>query len=56
MNRLTHNIKEKILEDSRAILALRERALKFGLNPQPWWNREFYEFAIWSKEREEERR
>lgn len=56
MDRIMSRIKERIIEDSHAMLALRERALEMGLSPQPWWDREFCEYAIWSKEREEERR
>lgn len=38
--------REKIARNKVQLPALHERALELELHPQPWWNVEFYEWAI----------
>lgn len=48
-------IKEQIADNEKALPGLLERAVELNLQPQPWWDRKFYEYAIKRREAEIEK-
>lgn len=39
-------IKKRIAANKAAMPDLHEEATDLGLNPQPWWDKDFYKYAI----------
>ena len=46
VNKMMDTIKQKVADDQDALPALHKEALALKLHPQPWWNRDFYDYAI----------
>jgi len=50
-NKLMENVRKRITDNKEALPKLTKKAVDLELHPQPWWNRDFYDYAIEQEER-----